>query len=96
MLARRRPLCIFLSILALFLVGTVVVLSSVTYYLAIDPSAYISEDQVPLLAPHERWNGSEHGQIERIPRILHQTWRTDSLPEKWRPISQECRDFMPD
>ncbi|KAK0206408.1 glycosyltransferase family 32 protein [Desarmillaria ectypa] len=95
-MARRRPLCIFLSLLGLFLLGTVVVLSSITYYLSIDLNAYLSEDQVPILGRYERWNASEHGQVERIPRILHQTWRTETLPEKWRPVSQECRDLMPD
>ncbi|KAF5390711.1 hypothetical protein D9757_002687 [Collybiopsis confluens] len=95
-MARRRPLFIFLSILALFLVGTVVVLSSITYYLSIDPGAYLSTDEVPILSGHARWNASEHGQKERIPRILHQTWRTEILPPRWQNISQECRDMMPD
>ncbi|KAJ7590953.1 glycosyltransferase family 32 protein [Mycena floridula] len=95
-MARRKSLVIFLSILGLFLVGTVVVLSSVTYYLAIDPSVYLSERQVPILEDHERWNASDHGEIQRIPKILHQTWRTETLPQKWKGISQECRDMMPD
>ncbi|KIK68017.1 glycosyltransferase family 32 protein [Collybiopsis luxurians FD-317 M1] len=95
-MARRRPLFIFLFILGLFLVGTVVVLSSITYYLSIDPSAYLSTDEVPILQGHARWNASEHGLRERIPRILHQTWRTESLPSRWEGISQECRDMMPD
>ncbi|KAL0568855.1 hypothetical protein V5O48_013121 [Marasmius crinis-equi] len=73
-----------------------VVLSSITYYLAIDPSAYLSELEVPILDSSVRWNASEHGQVERIPRILHQTWRTNKLPQRWRSISQECRDMMPD
>jgi inositol phosphorylceramide mannosyltransferase catalytic subunit len=96
MLSMSRPLFIFLSILGLFLVGTVVVLSSITYYLSIDPSAYLSTDEVPILGGHTRWNASEHGQKERIPRILHQTWRTETLPQRWKGISQECRDMMPD
>lgn len=97
-MARRRlsPLFIFLTILCLFLVGTVVVLSSITYYLSIDPSAYLSTDEVPILANNTRWNASEHGQQERIPRILHQTWKTEVLPPPWQPISQECREMMPD
>ncbi|KAJ3855282.1 hypothetical protein EV368DRAFT_79763 [Lentinula lateritia] len=39
-MARRRTLFVLLSVLGLFLVGTVVVLSSITYYLSIDPSHY--------------------------------------------------------
>lgn len=95
-MARRRTLYIALSLLGLVLLGTVVLLSSVSYYLAIDPSAYLTELEVPILGNSTRWNASEHGQVERIPRILHQTWKTEILPEKWRGISQECRDMMPD
>ncbi|GAV98938.1 glycosyltransferase family 32 protein [Lentinula edodes] len=95
-MARRRTLFILLSVLGLFLVGTVVVLSSITYYLSIDPSAYLTTDEVPILDGNTRWNASEHGQKERIPRILHQTWRTENLPTRWKGISQECRDMMPD
>lgn len=93
---RRRLFYICLSVLALFLVGTVVVLSSVTYYLAINPHAYLTELEVPVLANDTRWNATEHGQIERIPRIIHQTWKTDVLPPRWKGISQACRDMMPD
>ncbi|KAF8076504.1 glycosyltransferase family 32 protein [Lyophyllum atratum] len=93
---RRRILYICLTILALFLVGTVVVLSSVTYYLAINPSAYLSELEVPFLGNDTRWNATEHGQVERIPRILHQTWKTEVLPPRWKGISDACREMMPD
>ncbi|KAJ6485173.1 glycosyltransferase family 32 protein [Mycena vitilis] len=93
---RRRALLGLIIVLGLVLFGTVVVLTSVTYYLAIDPSAYLSEIEVPPTDPSIRWNASEHGQVERIPRILHQTWKTGTLPEKWKSISQECRDMMPD
>ncbi|KAJ7764992.1 glycosyltransferase family 32 protein [Mycena maculata] len=93
---RRRALFALLTVLGLFLFGTVVVLTSVTYYLAIDPSAYLTEIEVPASDSSTRWNASEHGQVERIPRILHQTWKTGTLPDKWKSISQECRDMMPD
>jgi len=95
-MARRRALCISLSLLGLFLLGTVVVLSSVSYYLAIDASAFLTEDEIPVLDNVTRWNASEHGKIERIPRILHQTWKYDTLPERWQGISKACRDMMPD
>jgi inositol phosphorylceramide mannosyltransferase catalytic subunit len=87
---------VFLSLLSLILVGTFVVLSSVTYYLFIDPSSYLTEAEVPILSKHERWNGTEHGQPEMIPRIIHQTWKTETLPPRWRNISEECREMMPD
>jgi inositol phosphorylceramide mannosyltransferase catalytic subunit len=92
----RRTLYILFSILGLFLLGTVVVLSSVSYYLAIDSRAYLTELEVPVLDNVTRWNASEHGKIERIPRIIHQTWKTEILPVRWRGISKACRDMMPD
>ncbi|KAF9495415.1 hypothetical protein BDN71DRAFT_877576 [Pleurotus eryngii] len=95
-MARKRALYVSLSILALFLTGTVIVLSSVTYYLAIDPSLYLSDLEVPILDSTTRWNASDHGQVERIPRIIHQTWKSETLPEKWKEVSQGCRDMMPD
>ncbi|KAF8663475.1 hypothetical protein AX16_001043 [Volvariella volvacea WC 439] len=95
-MARSRVLFVFLWLLALVLVGTVVVLSSVTYYLAIDPSAYLTEDEVPILDNTTRWRASDHGQVERVPRIIHQTWKSETLPPRWKEISQACRDMMPD
>lgn len=93
---KRRLLYVLLTVLALFLVGTVIVLSSVSYYLAIDPSAFLSEQEVPILGNSTRWNAAEHGKRERIQRIIHQTWKTDMLPQRWRGISKACRDMMPD
>ena len=93
---KRRAIYVSLSILALFLLGTVLVLSSVTYYLAVDPAAYISESEVPILDNTTRWNAAAHGKVERIPRIIHQTWKTETLPARWRGISQACRDMMSD
>lgn len=95
-MARSRLLLGLLSFLALFLVGTVIVLSSVTYYLAIDPSAYLSELEVPILDNVTRWNAAQHGQVELIPRIIHQTWKTEVLPPRWKEISEACRAMMPD
>jgi inositol phosphorylceramide mannosyltransferase catalytic subunit len=93
---KRRALYVFLSILALFLLGVVVVLSSVTYYLAIDPAAYLSESEVPILDNTTRWNAAAHGKVERIQRIIHQTWKTETIPPRWRDISRACREMMPD
>ena len=43
---RRRTVYIWLSLLATVLVGTVVVLSSIGYYVSIQPAAYITEDEL--------------------------------------------------
>ncbi|THH14885.1 hypothetical protein EW146_g5508 [Bondarzewia mesenterica] len=93
----RRTLHICLFLLALILLGTVIVLSSVSYYLSIPDAAYLTEDELD--APFNStapWNATEHGKLERIPRILHQTWKSETLPDRWKGISEECREMMPD
>ncbi|KAI0771563.1 nucleotide-diphospho-sugar transferase [Trametes elegans] len=88
---RRRTVYTLLCLLATVLVGTVVVLSSISYYLSIDYSAYITEPEVNRVLNH-----SLPAPPERIPRIIHQTWKSETLPAKWENVSQGCRDMMPD
>ncbi|WRT65829.1 uncharacterized protein IL334_002779 [Kwoniella shivajii] len=33
---------------------------------------------------------------ETIPRLIHQTWKNDILPDKWQKAWKECREGMPD
>lgn len=96
MASRRRTLQIFLAILALFLLGTVVVLTSISIYLSIDTAAYLTEEEVGSIEDDINWNATAHNKVERIPRILHQTWKTETLPDRWKDISKQCRDMMPD
>ncbi|KAI0796735.1 nucleotide-diphospho-sugar transferase [Abortiporus biennis] len=93
---RRRTVYVFLCLLATILVGTVLVLSSITYYLSIDPAAYLTEQEVDAPLDGPRWNASEHGKVERIPRIIHQTWKTETLPDRWVDVAQGCKDMNPD
>ncbi|KAI0081708.1 hypothetical protein K474DRAFT_1132978 [Panus rudis PR-1116 ss-1] len=93
---RRRTVYTLLCLLATVLVGTVLVLSSITYYLSIDPAAYITEAELDAPLDGSRWNASEHGKVERIPRILHQSWKSETLPTRWVNVSQSCRDMNPD
>jgi hypothetical protein len=94
MAIRRRTVHALLFILGLFLLGTVVVLSSVSYYLSIPNLAYISEEELnsPLGSPS---HNSTH-RPERIPKIIHQTWKSETLPDRWKPVSEGCRKLMPD
>ncbi|ORX35295.1 hypothetical protein BD324DRAFT_609547 [Kockovaella imperatae] len=169
----RRTILLIVILISLFLVGTVIVLSSVSYYLAIPAWAFLSEDEVPwstldaikslryspmgTARQHKReaapeaandqqrgldddfdwfvsdaneedsdrwdvdgagsggywmekeWDGRVRGANdwtklynvtarpgERIPRIIHQTWKDDMLPVKWRKAFKECREGMPD
>lgn len=88
----RRALLTFLTVLACVLVTTLVLLSSISYFLAIDPAAYILDQDVPEHSSSIAFNSTH----ERIPRIIHQTWKTDSLPFRWQGVSQACRAMMSD
>lgn len=95
-MAKRRTIYILLVLLALVLFGTVVVLSSISYYLHINAVAYLSDREVPVLGNATRWNATEHGKLERIPRIIHQTWKSETLPPDWKDLSEACRNMMSD
>ena len=60
-MAKRRTIYLLLVLLALFLLGTVVVLTSISYYLSINAAAYLSDWEVPVLDNTTRWNATEHG-----------------------------------
>ena len=167
----RRALCVFLTLLALFLVGTVVVLSTVVKYFGVDKRDVITEPEMDLavrlaesartsnhLAADPAWPSSlgvasdadghragatarpvdgdaidllddlredsqsdqlgERGPSsdahrsttierrlddsnatvprQRIPKIIHQTWKTDTLPERWEGVRKTCLDMHPD
>jgi len=93
---RRRTFHIYLSLLAAVLLGTIIVLSSFSYYLSIDDAAYLTEEELDASRYDTRWNASRHGRAERVPRIIHQTWKSDTLPSQWKGISDGCREMMPD
>lgn len=90
----RKVSVVLLSLLCLFLLGTAIVLSTTKAYLKIEDWAYITEEEVPWDPTASRANASRAGEI--VPRILHQTWKTDVLPEEWAGASQACREMHPD
>jgi mannosyltransferase OCH1-like enzyme len=96
MAIRRRTVHILLLILGLFLLGTVLVLSSVSYYLSIPDLAYITEEELNPTPDSSNQNSSQPHRPERIPKIIHQTWKSETLPDKWKPVSEGCRTLMPD
>ncbi|KAK4055239.1 hypothetical protein OIV83_000520 [Microbotryomycetes sp. JL201] len=163
----RRALCVFLTLLALVLVGTVIVLSTVVRYFGVDrrdiitepemlaaeqwaaavsnaaaaatvsehgatlpgeatakagtdvrlPSWSKPEDGLPLLpdthleagsggaaadarapALHRRFSEPSAAPTLRpgIPKIIHQTWKTNDVPDRWKSVRQTCIDLHPD
>jgi len=41
-------------------------------------------------------NNSTVNRQQRIPKIIHATWKTDVLPDRWEKIRQGCIDLHPD
>ncbi|KAA1123709.1 hypothetical protein PGTUg99_006849 [Puccinia graminis f. sp. tritici] len=77
---RRSWVDYLLVLLVLVIIGTVVVLSTVNFYVGIYPSDVIlpSELEVEPLRP------------SRVPKIIHQTWKTDQIPDRWIPVRESC------
>jgi len=77
---RRSWVDYLLVLLVLVIIGTVVVLSTVNYYVGIYPSDVIlpSELEAEPLRP------------SRVPKIIHQTWKTDQIPDRWIPVRESC------
>jgi mannosyltransferase OCH1-like enzyme len=40
-------------------------------------------------------NASAAGEL-LVPRIIHQTWKTEVIPERWAAARQSCIDLHPD
>lgn len=155
--AHSKALCIFLTLLALFLAGTVVVLSTVVVYFGVDWHDVITEpemsrferlakqatnnrqisskaqqptsanaaainndsdlipeeDSFDIAAPVNDVDSDDGFELElgklaeralnssatpqpRIPKIIHQTWKTDTIPDRWAEVRQTCVDLHPD
>lgn len=159
----RKALCVFLTLLSLFLIGTVVVLTAVVSYFGVDsrdviteaemrlyerlaqaadlnrqPIPFIQEVMIPAeagndlkgdfistkamkVASYPREDKMEDGverlrnfkrevvtsesgmnitrestSRQRIPKIVHQTWKSEILPERWEIVRQECMNLHPD
>src|SRR5258706_13955971 len=103
-MSRRTLPLVLLTLLAVFLLGAFAVLSAFSSYFAIPPTAYLTEPEVFAIQRHDPvLNHSDSASATTataatapVPKILHQTWRSDILPERWRVVSQGCKDLMPD
>lgn len=93
----RKAIIIFSILVSLFLLGTVVVLSSVSYYLAIPDGAFLTEDEVP-------WTGEDLIKVLSDPPTTNgtvmkrQDWEelqaedavmgSETIPQVWDEISE--------
>jgi len=94
----RKVIIIFSILVSLFLLGTVIVLSSVSYYLAIPDGSFLTEEEVP-------WTGQDLISPLRDPLPVNATlerrqdWEsihvdgvalgTETLPQVWDEMSED-------
>lgn len=94
----RKVIIIFSILVSLFLLGTVIVLSSVSYYLAFPDGSFLSEEEVP-------WTGNDLISPLRDPLPANATlekrqeWEemqaegavmgTETIPQVWDEMSEE-------
>ena len=58
-----------------------------------DPSAdAISPSELPSIDVDEPLDD----RLQQIPKILHQTYKNETIPEHWLPAQKSCRDLHPD
>ncbi|KAK9459708.1 nucleotide-diphospho-sugar transferase [Lipomyces oligophaga] len=92
--ALRRPFVIPLVVLGLIvLTGIIVTFDYIT--LLFDPATDNSiEFEVPVLdAVTGNYSTS---QPQLIPKIIHQTWKNETVPEKWKASQASCLEMHPD
>lgn len=64
-------------------------LYTIRSYFGVYEADVISPDEVAL------FNQSSTSAGRRIPRIIHQTWKSDVIPEKWVAVRQSCEVLHP-
>lgn len=100
----RRVAGLCLGLVSLVVLGTILVLGTAKYYFDIDARDVITLEETQEwlqrqpLPYHPLKNGSSETSrpVEKIPRILHQTWKSDTLPERWAGVIDKCREMHPD
>ena len=86
----RKPLLLLILILsvilglALYLVSTLIALLFETGY-----SNAISPESLPA---RQQWSEERRP----IPKIIHQTWKNETIPEAWSIAQYSCVDLHPD
>ena len=82
-------------------------LAIVRAYFRVDSSAYILPTELGTLVEiragarpgvldgHPPLRHAEQP-VEKIPRVIHQTWKTEELPPRWKEVREACAAMMPD
>ena len=96
----RKVVIIFSILVSLFLLGTVIVLSSVRYYLAIPDGAFLTEEEV-------RWTGEDliaplkEPELHNSTKLKRQEWEelgnedavlgAEAIPQVWNDLEVEAK-----
>ncbi|KAL7005887.1 hypothetical protein EMMF5_004623 [Cystobasidiomycetes sp. EMM_F5] len=94
-----------LSILVVFVLATYVILIGASHLFGANAIDVMDLDEVLRRAgiPESAGIGSTNATLQHlgasapyIPRIVHQTWKVDQVPDQWQPVRQHCMDLLPD
>lgn len=99
-----------LALLGLVVLGTFIVLSTVKHYFGTHEIDFITPEELAQyrrlegVLPYDATMSQEILQEEKelgvfrekIPRIIHQTWKNETLPERWETVRAGCKDMLPD
>ena len=109
MINRKRMLALLLQLLGMVLLCIILVLQCIRWYFRIPTDAYIvlSElgtwDEIrenarrPAVLDNAALSDvKDLNPPNKIPKIIHQTWKTEVLPERWVPVRDECIKMHPD
>ena len=89
---------ILVRLFALFLLGTIIVLALIRQHFRINEDEYIRVSERPAVLDHGSPMKMKEDAMppEKIPRIIHQTWKTEELPPQWAEVREGCARLMPD
>lgn len=102
-------LALLLQLLGMVLLCIIIVLQSIRWYFRIPQNAYIVMSELGTW-DEIRENARRPAVLDnaalsevkdlnppnKIPKIIHQTWKTEVLPERWVPVRDECIKMHPD
>lgn len=100
----KRVAALCLCLVALVIAGTLTVLGTAKHYFDIDVRDIITLEEtqdwasaqpLPYGSDPASLPSQDHP-VEKIPRIIHQTWKTNVLPEKWLAVRDKCLEMHPD
>ena len=85
--------------LLLLVLGAVAVLGGLVYLFSTLIALLFEtglKDAIPLSILSSRLASATAEEHRPIPKIIHQTWKNETIPEAWSIAQYSCRDLHPD